>query len=331
LIGDFEVGSMLDLDVRFANHFIEYGADKGDGVLIGTKAQIQQRQSCPSCNFTARLLATAAMLEYPALTSADFPDDAECFIKIHGQPSIAISMRSPDRSAFLSLVRWDQWLIFVARSLEGYSGCGRIIGPYIDYDRVKRWLSLCDSLHQDTCPMAEDLGLHTRVMPVRLRVIDVQHKCLADIEWTTRYAALSYVWGNVDPPNLYENDIPLLCQPGSLSSGCKAMPKMIQDAIDFTLAIGIQYLWIDCLCHVQDKPQDLQQGVMCMDMIYEGAYVTIIAANGHGAAEGLPGTVNTSREPKQLLQTLKPGLEVTINESLDDLLSRSLWASRGWT
>ena len=59
-----------------------------------------------------------------------------------------------------------------------------------------------------------------------------------------------------------------------------AVPKTYLDAIAVTREPGIQYLWIDSLCIVQNDDSDWQQEAAPMAAVYENALVTIAAAWG---------------------------------------------------
>jgi len=59
--------------------------------------------------------------------------------------------------------------------------------------------------------------------------------------------------------------------------------------MDLVSAIGERYLWVDSLCLIQDDPADMKNGIDHMDLVYEGAIMTIIAAIGNHINAGLPG------------------------------------------
>ncbi|KAF8846586.1 hypothetical protein BDZ45DRAFT_541413, partial [Acephala macrosclerotiorum] len=64
------------------------------------------------------------------------------------------------------------------------------------------------------------------------------------------------------------------------------MPGAFQDAVTVTRALGIQYLWIDSLCIVQDDAQDWQIESSKMAEIFSNAHLTIIAATGSSCNDG---------------------------------------------
>lgn len=53
-----------------------------------------------------------------------------------------------------------------------------------------------------------------------------------------------------------------------------------------TRAIGVRYLWIDCLCIVQDDKNDWKKEAAVMGSIYERALMTIAASGAQDSTEG---------------------------------------------
>ena len=68
-----------------------------------------------------------------------------------------------------------------------------------------------------------------------------------------------------------------------------------------------------------------------MDMIYDRAFLTIIAATGRDSEAGLPGLHNSTRRKKQTVEELNPELHVTCPRHLADALDQSYYERRGWT
>lgn len=122
-------------------------------------------------------------------------------------------------------------------------------------------------------------------MPMRLlylgsednvRLINIEEKS------TKEYTALSYCWGG---------DQPFRTTKSSLSAWVKGqavdiLPRTIQDAITVAIKPGIQYIWIDSLCIVQDETHDVTQEVIRMGDIYRGATLVISAARAKHSDEG---------------------------------------------
>jgi hypothetical protein len=87
-------------------------------------------------------------------------------------------------------------------------------------------------------------------------------------------------------------------QSGVLQNIWLNLPKTIRDAIDLVRALKERYLWVDALCLVQNDQADMQKGIDIMDIIYERAVMTIVAASGDSANSGLPGVHRGSRFAK---------------------------------
>lgn len=63
------------------------------------------------------------------------------------------------------------------------------------------------------------------------------------------------------------------------------MPKTFQDAVAITRSLGVQYLWIDSLCILQDSREDWETEAANMKRVYAGCYAMISAnasPNAHG-------------------------------------------------
>lgn len=55
------------------------------------------------------------------------------------------------------------------------------------------------------------------------------------------------------------------------------LPKSFQDAVSITFHLGIQYIWIDSLCIIQDEPLDWQAEAGRMASVYSASYLTLAA------------------------------------------------------
>ena len=68
-----------------------------------------------------------------------------------------------------------------------------------------------------------------------------------------------------------------------------------------------------------------------MDLIYQGAILTIIAASGTDNNAGLPGLHPASRHLTQILSEVKPGVTMATVSPLYQLLHATRYMTRGWT
>lgn len=142
-------------------------------------------------------------------------------------------------------------------------------------------------------------------MPSRLLLIDhsediiylqeMSQQASAFGKKKVEYVALSYCWGRSRPwvttmSNIIEHyrgiDIPTL-------------PKTFRDAISVTRLLGIQLLWIDALCIVQDDEADVTEQLSRMKVYYQNAKVTLANSKAADVDEGFL-TVTGSEFPKHI-------------------------------
>ena len=64
------------------------------------------------------------------------------------------------------------------------------------------------------------------------------------------------------------------------------LPQTIRDAVIVTHRLGLRYLWVDCLCIIQDSKEDKDREVAQMHNIYRNASFTISATNARSAYSG---------------------------------------------
>ncbi|OCK83770.1 HET-domain-containing protein, partial [Lepidopterella palustris CBS 459.81] len=98
-----------------------------------------------------------------------------------------------------------------------------------------------------------------------------------------RYVTLSHCWG---PPTKR----PLRTTTSNISQHLQeipwhALPPTFQDAITLCAEVGIQYLWIDSLCIVQDDVADWAEESVKMGRIYEEAHFTIAASSASDSSQ----------------------------------------------
>jgi hypothetical protein len=160
---------------------------------------------------------------------------------------------------------------------------------------------------------------------------DVVHMSIIQCSSKVTYIALSYVWGSAKPLRLMKTNIARLSKTSSLTELEDAIPRTVREAMIFVKAIGQRYLWVDSMCLIQDDPDELKQGIMSMDQIYGDAHLTLVAANGPDANEGLPRFRRIERQSTQHIEIIKPGLELMFQNALQGYLDHSVWAPRGWT
>lgn len=160
---------------------------------------------------------------------------------------------------------------------------------YVDIGTIDA-LSLAQSLMNDCIDNHKDCPSPLNPPPVLpSRVVDCKEPdhprlLITSDDQRDHYVVLSYVWGEGIPNKLttsnleaYKHEIPI-----------KDQPQTLQDAILTTHRLGLRYLWIDCLCIVQDGDADADKGreLQRMTSYYKDSYVAIIAASAPKVSAG---------------------------------------------
>lgn len=192
--------------------------------------------------------------------------------------------------------------------LRALKGDGLALEAIMD---MKAVLNDCLTQHAE-CGGPEPKPLPTRLL--RLRSLDPSAPILQVNLHVNRehcqvgqYAALSYCWGGPQRQRLTRDNLKALVA-GELDS-C-TLPQTLKDAILTTQVLGLEYLWVDALCIIQDDDVDKEFEISRMCSIYENSTVTIVAATAASVDEGFLSPNRTSFTPQF------PGCEVDI--LLDD-------------
>jgi hypothetical protein len=292
-------------------------------VLIGTKRQLEQRTNCPSCRFF-----------YCVIREVDLEDswkDAGCYAKFCDtmQFTLAFLLNPSDDMEYEDQKRCGDTISFVSDT-----PCDASAGRVFDYHwpdmtRVRSWIQSCNNVLHGKC-FEFNTQSFQRELPSLLRVFDVDRHCLTEIMWNEKYVTLSYVWGDAQPPRLLKDVLEDYMRPNAFSTLIHTFPATIWDAITLVGKLQLRYFWFDSLCLIQDDPEDLKLGIKNMDIVYERAYLTIIAANSASANSQISG-ISKSRSKSQDIARIKPGMELIRIASLGDALLKSKWGTRGWT
>lgn len=237
---------------------------------------------------------------------------------------------------------------------DGLLFSGRIASPQVQPVMLGAWMNHCISQHGTNCRTTSIswfvrrfklylFGANCMSSKIRaFRLIDVKTKAverfdnvdLADL----KYLALSYVWGGAQRLIINLDNMKQLEITGSLIG---AVSKTIEDAMHLTDLLGIQYLWVDALCILQDDTPDKTHHLSFIGEIYRHCLLTIIAASGVDAEAGLPGL----REPRTFRQHIIKAKDSTLESPQIHLVTAQTvrpmwynsyffgakWMTRGWT
>jgi hypothetical protein len=146
-------------------------------------------------------------------------------------------------------------------------------------EQVRLWLTSCEREHGAVCS-AGPSPLPSRVIDVsdgnQLRLLETGKDA------SGRYTALSYCWGEPQQFQTTQDSLRERLQGFSITD----LPQTLQDAVTVTRALGIDYLWIDAICIVQDNATDRAHEIKGMADIYRQATVTIAASKAGQASKG---------------------------------------------
>ncbi|KAI0423736.1 HET-domain-containing protein [Xylaria sp. FL1042] len=206
---------------------------------------------------------------------------------------------------------------------------GRFVNTkWIDHSLPRRWKERCNREHACTSP--ESLGRLKGDLP--LWVVDTWKQCVVPCSASITYVALSYVWGGTATFTALKDNIQSLQIPASLAELGMKIPKTIRDAMFFVQILGERYLWVDSLCIVQDDVQKMVD-IANMHSIYAQASITIVAADGDNADDGLRGLQGMSgpRSVRQVAHSLGQGVRLIETYGPSTVQSQSTWQTRAWT
>ena len=148
-----------------------------------------------------------------------------------------------------------------------------------------------------------------------------------------RYNTLSHCWGQAAGIRLTSESYEEFCRGLQL----EALPKTFPDAITLTRYLGMDFIWIDCMCIIQDSILDWENESYRMSDIYHGSFLNIGADayyTSHGAL--FHDRDPLSFTPLKLRLRWPPGSNSTRDVAFfpynmnDKHLAQGPLATRGW-
>lgn len=228
----------------------------------------------------------------------------------------------------------------IGRFVVGYTMEDVFLGSASNFATVKQWLHDCENGHLNCWP-SEMPMLPTRVIDVGTLPANAQNdevRIFCSQGRRAKYVALSHCWGGkieavLETSNLnsFQNSIP-----------CSSLPATFRDAISITRNLGIQYLWIDSLCIIQDSRDDWEQESNNMGPIFRDSTLALFATASKNSNEGILNKEAAISRPKnaRLKVFSDPEDDTTVmasttcfspKETFSGMWSASPLATRGWT
>ncbi|TGO51831.1 hypothetical protein BOTNAR_0343g00120 [Botryotinia narcissicola] len=207
-----------------------------------------------------------------------------------------------------------------------------------NFSIARDWIRTCSEDH-DECPDMDKKRLPTRVINVGSKkrkpfLISTNHR-------RGKFIALSHCWGGsvgekakltVENFKRFKRRIPMA-----------DLPANFLHAILITRSLGLKYLWIDCLCIIQNSREDWDIESKQMGRVYHDAVVTLAAAAASKATDGMLHTFRSYDLTGGPAIKLKLSRESTSGDTIDivhrdstredlrHLLYEGPLANRGWT
>jgi len=147
-----------------------------------------------------------------------------------------------------------------------------------------KWIQSCSAEHEGCRSL---FGTDSRQLPTRLISVHPSkpvHLCDTTLFPTdTKYVTLSHRWGKSLVFTLTSKNIETLRTEIQLTE----LSQTFQDAITFARSIGIDYIWIDSLCIIQDSEDDWHVEAARMANVYRYGWCNIAATDAKDGKSGL--------------------------------------------
>ena len=161
---------------------------------------------------------------------------------------------------------------------------------------AKGWLSECSS-HHTRCKHVTSVEDYspTRLIDVRANNWNCELRLYSTSNGPIKepYMTLSHCWGKAQFLRLTSLTYDRLHQGFAFAE----LPPTFQDAIMVTKALGVNFLWIDALCIIQDSNVDWQHEATLMSQVYSNSICNISALDAQDSTGGLFFDRETSNIP----------------------------------
>lgn len=175
-------------------------------------------------------------------------------------------------------------------------------------DLAKRWLDDCVANHQECSARVPVTGAPwypTRLLQFTKETVKLIET--KDATPTTPYMTVTHRWGFTDE-KLTLNKKTYASMIGGLP--LPSMPRLFRDTMIVALHLGVNYIWIDALCIMQDKDDqtDWQREASQMQNVYSNSFCNISAADATSCSDTL---FSRPRDPDEEILPQKIHLNLT--------------------
>ncbi|KAL0940331.1 uncharacterized protein CTRU02_203094 [Colletotrichum truncatum] len=260
------------------------------------------RQGCRWCSFLSRLLLKYVQSRSPGSKNKREDDkEGKPRIKPSGPVRYEIKVNAVFKAGGND---GDRGIFLECRDLPVRNIRIRILESS-DFDpisseniaRINEKMQVCTERHK-LCP-----NFTSGKGPKRLlRLMEGDEIRLEEMEGKeSKYAILSYCWGDDESVRDARTTLGNLNK-RMIRFSSSDLPATIRDAVSLTRSLGIQYIWVDSICIVQE-PIDLEWTTEAQKMTdyYGNAYVTIVPVMSASAVSGF------KLAPTEMTWDLLPG------------------------
>jgi hypothetical protein len=172
-------------------------------------------------------------------------------------------------------------VILTLASSKGNSPCVSKQRASWDPALWRSWVNDCVQKHEPCKTVDPNRYTPTRLIDMRAGTAGL--RLVQSFDNFPEYVALSHCWGG---------SLPLRTISANLNDHLdvipwESMPATFRDAVKVTLAFGYRFLWIDCLCIIQDSESDWLRECALMLQVYSCAAVTIAASQSTSPSNGM--------------------------------------------
>lgn len=177
------------------------------------------------------------------------------------------------------------------------------------FDRIKKWLRVCETIHNHpTCRQRAESPLPRRVITIQ-PTNGIPRLYLRETDGATdKYIALSHCWGGFEGCQSTTDNYTDRINGIEFAD----LPRTFQNSITVALELGVFNIWIDSLCIVQDDKDDWERESTKMTTVYSNAYLVLAAASADADDKGFFAT------PDSIYRGI--GLESQEGSGRDDLV-----------
>ena len=215
---------------------------------------------------SVKLESRFPMLEFLAATQNNGLPTIELYEKYHGLGR-SIVLINPDRS-------------------------GRSTSDQASFNQIRLWLRQCEETHQLCRTVRFPFGitiLPTRLIHIRGRPKLIELKTRDVNPERMRYATLSHRWLPEDNAKLLRSNLEAMKRAVDTSF----LTPVFSDSIAIAKQLGLEYIWIDALCIIQDDTEDWHRESSLMGFVYRNAYCNLGASAAAESSVGCSSSVGS--------------------------------------